>query len=388
MAPAAAVAGSGGGSTSLLLPVLGSRPARLVGLLHLRDPRRPRGHVLPRPLPHLSLRPRRARDRGLPHRTRRHGPRPRPPPRLRLALRPAGSRAALEARPPRRRRRPPGPHRLHPGAREPLLLRPPRRRRRIPPGRRRSATAPCNRAAGKPSFGLSRGAFPRVQARLAGEGFQGEDKTLALELMPLRYDASRGALVLSRRLTVRVDFAGAEPSEIGRGRLGRRLPGSRPDSSAYAFLATSQKGLHSVAFEALFPGRSRPLDLASLRLTGLRTPRRPSRTPLLGVTARLTPLLGVTFPSSSCPRAPPSGPAAGSSSTWTRPLPPRPSRRRGSTLSSGARGEYGWRSETPPWTDRTAFPRAASPPSRPTASTLPTSSTSRTSGSGSPSAPA
>ncbi|HYN01795.1 MAG TPA: C25 family cysteine peptidase [Vicinamibacteria bacterium] len=114
---------------------------------------------------------------------------------------------------------------------------------------------------------LSRGAFPRVQARLAGEGFQGEDKTLALELMPLRYDASRGALVLSRRLTVRVDFAGAEPSEIGRGRLGRRLPRSRPDSSAYAFLATSQEGLHSVAFEALFPGRSRPLDLASLRLT-------------------------------------------------------------------------------------------------------------------------
>ena len=114
-------------------------------------------------------------------------------------------------------------------------------------------------------LGLSRGVFPRVQARLGGEGFQGEDKTLALELMPLRYDASRGALVLSRRLTVRVDFAGAEPSEIGRGRLGRRIPRSRPDSSAYAFLATSQKGLHSVAFEALFPGRRRPLDLASLR---------------------------------------------------------------------------------------------------------------------------
>ena len=135
---------------------------------------------------------------------------------------------------------------------------------------------------------LSRGAFPRVQARLAGEGFQGEDKTLALELMPLRYDASRGALVLSRRLTVRVDFAGAEPSEIGRGRLGRRLPGSRPDSSAYAFLATSQKGLHSVAFETLFPGRSRPLDLASLATAPGDPdcgPRRPSRSPLLGVTA-------------------------------------------------------------------------------------------------------
>ena len=117
-----------------------------------------------------------------------------------------------------------------------------------------------------------------MQARLAGEGFQGEDKTLALELMPLRYDASRGALVLSRRLTVRVDFAGAEPSEIGRGRLGRRLPRTRPDSNAYAFLATSQKGLHSVAFEALFPGRSRPLDLASLRLTTSVIPRDSDRT--------------------------------------------------------------------------------------------------------------
>ena len=114
---------------------------------------------------------------------------------------------------------------------------------------------------------LSRGFFPRVQARLAGEGFQGEGKTLSLELMPLRYDASRGALVLSQRLTVRVDFAGAEPSEIGRGRLGRRIPRSRPDSSAYAFLATSRKGLHSVSFEALFPGRTRPLDLSLLRLS-------------------------------------------------------------------------------------------------------------------------
>ena len=116
-------------------------------------------------------------------------------------------------------------------------------------------------------LGLSRGVFPRVQARLAGEGFQGEDKTVALELLPLRYDASRGALVLSRKLTVRIDFAGVVPSEAGRGRLGRHVPRPRPDSNAYAFLGTSQKGLHSVAFEAVFPGRSRPVDLATLRLT-------------------------------------------------------------------------------------------------------------------------
>ena len=98
--------------------------------------------------------------------------------------------------------------------------------------------------------------------------------------MPLRYDASRGALVLSRRLTVRVDFAGAEPSEVGRGRFGRHIPRTRPDSNAYAFLATSQKGLHSVAFETLFPGRSRPLDLASLRLTTGVSSRGTRRRPL------------------------------------------------------------------------------------------------------------
>ena len=145
-----------------LLPRVGSRPARLVGLLHLRDPRRPRGHVLPRPLPHLSLRPRRARDRGLPHRPRRHRPRPRPPPRFRLALRPAGARAALEARPPRRRRRPPGEDRLHPGAREPLLHRPRRRRRRLPAGRRRPRRHGATGPAGSRARPLPRRLPPRA----------------------------------------------------------------------------------------------------------------------------------------------------------------------------------------------------------------------------------
>ena len=122
----------------------------------------------------------------------------------------------------------------------PLLHRARRRRRRLPAGRRRPRWHRESGPSGS-ELGLSRGVFPRVQAKLAGEGFQGEDKTLALELMPLRYDASRGALVLSRRLTVRLDFAGAEPSEIGRGRLGRRIRPSRSDGSAYAFLATSHR---------------------------------------------------------------------------------------------------------------------------------------------------
>jgi len=35
----------------------------------------------------------------------------------------------------------------------------------------------------------------------------------------------------------------------------------------FAFLGTSAKGLHAATFESLFPGRRRPLDVATLRLT-------------------------------------------------------------------------------------------------------------------------
>ena len=155
-----------------------------------------------------------------------------------------------------------------------------------------------------------------MQARLAGEGFQGEDKTLALELMPLRYDASRGALVLSRRLTVRVDFAGAEPAEIGRGRLGRRIPRSRPDSSAYAFLATSQKGLHVVAFEELFPGRSRALGwprLDSRAAASAGAPLSAGSSASAGQ-ARAAVAFFVEPPAAT------SAPGAVSSFSWTRPF--------------------------------------------------------------------
>ncbi len=372
-------AGSGRSSCpSWALAQLGSS-----GFLHLRDPRRPRGDVLPRPLPHLPLRPRRARDRRLPHRTRRHGPRPRAPPRLRLALRPARSGAASQARPPRRRRRPPGTHQLHPGAREPLLLRPRRRRRRLPAGRRRSGRhGAAGPARSRP--GLSRGVFPRVQARLAGEGFQGEDKTLALELMPLRYDASRGALVLSRRLTVRVDFAGAEPSEIGRGRLGRRIPRARPDSSAYAFLAHVAEGpalrrLRSRLPRTLPPPRARLAETHASGECG-RTSERGQQL-FNGPGTRGRPVLR---------RAP--GPHLRARQPALLPrgrdrfLHLLRSRGR---LRSRARDRRRLDEPRPrsPGRLRPPSPRAASPPSRPTASSLPTSSTSRTRGSGSRSAP-
>ena len=114
---------------------------------------------------------------------------------------------------------------------------------------------------------VGQGYLPREQARLSGEGFLGEEKTLTVELVPVRFDVLRGQLLLVRRLVVRIEFAGGDSLEKGRGRFGRRARKPRTDTPAYAFLGTSAKGLHAVTFESLFPGRRRPLDVATLRLT-------------------------------------------------------------------------------------------------------------------------
>lgn len=126
----------------------------------------------------------------------------------------------------------------------------------VSPGRREASLAP-----------RARGVVPREEARLAAEGFLGEEKTLFLEMVPLRFDASHGALVLARRLIVRIDFTSPEVKETGQGRLGRRIPKAFDKPDVYAFLATSRTGLHCVSFESLFPGRSRALKIAALRLT-------------------------------------------------------------------------------------------------------------------------
>jgi hypothetical protein len=114
---------------------------------------------------------------------------------------------------------------------------------------------------------VGRSLVPREAAELTRESFQGERKTLTLELVPLRYDVSRGGLVLARRLVVGIDFTEQDAREKGRGGFGRRTPRTRPEAQAYAFLGTTRKGLHAVSFESLFPGRSQGLDVASLRLS-------------------------------------------------------------------------------------------------------------------------
>lgn len=108
---------------------------------------------------------------------------------------------------------------------------------------------------------------PADAALLAGSAFQGEEKSAVLDLAPLRYDAARDRLVLARRLVVRLAFDRREAGESGTGRLGRRVPRSLELSrEVLAELLTTRRGLHAVRFEELFPGRTRPVPLAHLRL--------------------------------------------------------------------------------------------------------------------------
>jgi len=108
---------------------------------------------------------------------------------------------------------------------------------------------------------------PVRAARLSGTAFLGEDKRLALEMMPLRYDPARGSVVLARRLRVTIRFAGRAAGETGRGTRGRRRPRSAPGSGeTLAHLYTTSRGVYALPFETLFPGRQRPLSLDVLRL--------------------------------------------------------------------------------------------------------------------------
>ena len=111
------------------------------------------------------------------------------------------------------------------------------------------------------------GLLPRRLARLGEPSFVGERKQVPVDLFPLRFDASRGAVRLARRLLVRVDFSGREARERGEGSRGRRAPRRRPGGGeTLAFLHVTDKGLHAVPFEALFPRRTRALSLEALSL--------------------------------------------------------------------------------------------------------------------------
>ncbi|MGD8897286.1 MAG: LamG domain-containing protein, partial [Acidobacteriota bacterium] len=114
------------------------------------------------------------------------------------------------------------------------------------------------------------GLLPPVAAWIPGDAFIGETKKLALEMNPLRYDASSDTLLLARTLRVKIAFdRKAAREERGRDSRGRRRPRSVEDSApqVLAHLHTLKKGLHAVSFETLFPQGHDALRLDSLRLS-------------------------------------------------------------------------------------------------------------------------
>ena len=113
------------------------------------------------------------------------------------------------------------------------------------------------------------GLSPSSAARIVSVGFQGDVKKALMELAPLRWDESRGQLLLARRLVVRVSFRGREPSELSTdGVRGRRYPRRRSHDqrTVVARLGTTERGLHSVGYEDVMRGR-RGVRAKTLRLS-------------------------------------------------------------------------------------------------------------------------
>jgi hypothetical protein len=118
---------------------------------------------------------------------------------------------------------------------------------------------------------LGRGLYPRAQARVLQTAFQGDTKKAYVEFAPLRFDPTRGRLVLARRLLVTVAFDGVVPGETGlggsSGRSLRLKHRPRPDERLLARFVSRTKGLHAVAWDDLLAATtSGAPDLASSAL--------------------------------------------------------------------------------------------------------------------------
>ncbi len=114
------------------------------------------------------------------------------------------------------------------------------------------------------------GLYPRDAAELRAVAFQGDVKKAELALLPLRFDRSRGGLVLARRLRVVVVFEGAESGERSRGGsrgFGARRGAGRRTSGVLARLVARAHGLNVVSFEELFGAHGRAVAAADIRLS-------------------------------------------------------------------------------------------------------------------------
>ncbi len=113
------------------------------------------------------------------------------------------------------------------------------------------------------------GLIPQEAARIAEVAFQGEMKKALLEMAPLRWDSTKGQLVLSRKLLVTVSFQGRERSEIASRdeRTGRRTRKTDGPRGVVARLGTTDRGLYGVRYGEIFgPGR---LGAQTIRLSRL-----------------------------------------------------------------------------------------------------------------------
>ncbi len=231
---------------------------------------------------------------------------------------------------------------------------------------------------------LSRGLYPRAQARVLETAFQGDTKKAHVELLPLRLDASRGRLVLARRMLVTVVFDGVVTGETSLGgstgrslHLGRQ---PRPDERLLARFVSRSRGLHAVAWEDLLAATtSGSPDIAS---SALMLPTSAMRLSRKGTSSPSTSSPG---PSASAPDPPSSSsPRARATPTTTRPSSSSPSTPTDSAWGSAPPPAAAPPPPPPSSPSPLCTPRA---PSRRTPPTSPPSSRRRTSGSGTGASP-
>ena len=112
------------------------------------------------------------------------------------------------------------------------------------------------------------GLYPEEAAQVLGVAFQGDVKKAQLGLSPLRWDRSAGRLLLARRLSLRVEFAGREKDEVAwGGSLGRKERGrtTRLAQGVVARLAVEAAGaLRGELRGGLWSARPRRGGLRSL----------------------------------------------------------------------------------------------------------------------------
>lgn len=104
------------------------------------------------------------------------------------------------------------------------------------------------------------GFYPEEWARLVEVGYQGDAKKALVELSPLRWDRTRGELVLARRLSVRLSFAAAEAGNHQESRSHARTGG-------FHRLVALEKGLYGARFEEVMGRGRRGVSTSKLSLS-------------------------------------------------------------------------------------------------------------------------